>query len=102
MAVIELLRVLTAPGCRDEFLARDAEVWTPALAAQEGFVSKEIWVSQDDPNLVNPGPPLGLPAQWKSSPSACSDQPARHGDGLQVSRSLRKTYDVLPHDDGHR
>ena len=47
MAVIELFRVTCVPGRRDEWLKRDAAIWTPALARHEGFVSKEVWPSLD-------------------------------------------------------
>ena len=99
MAVIELLRVQTAPGCRDEFLARDAEVWTPALAAHVGFVAKEVWVSQDDPNLVTLVIRWASLAQWKSFPSALLEELDAKMDGLQVSLSC-ETYDEVPDCDG--
>ncbi len=95
MAVIELLRVLTAPGCRDEFVARDAAVWTPALAAHDGFVSKEVWVSQDDPNLVTLVIRWASLAQWKSFPSELLAELDAKMEGLQVSLSA-ETYDEVP------
>ena len=52
MAVIELLRVTCVPGKRAEWLVRDAEVWTPALAAHDGYISKEVWPSIDHPDEV--------------------------------------------------
>jgi uncharacterized protein (TIGR03792 family) len=95
MAVIELLRVRTAPGCRSEFLARDADVWTPALAAHEGFVSKEVWVSHDDPNLVTLVIRWSSMAQWKSFPSDLLAELDAKMEGVQVSLSA-ETYDEVP------
>ncbi|MGL4649876.1 MAG: TIGR03792 family protein [Caldilineaceae bacterium] len=68
MAVVELLRVHCAPNCRDEFLRRDAEVWTPALTQHDGFISKEVWVSLEDPTLVTFVIRWESLAQWKSFP----------------------------------
>ena len=50
MAVIELLRAKCVPGRRAEWLQRDAEIWTPALAAHDGYISKEVWPSIDNPD----------------------------------------------------
>jgi uncharacterized protein (TIGR03792 family) len=68
VAVIELLRVHCAPNRREEFLKRDAEVWTPALACHDGFISKEVLVSRDDPTLVTFIIRWASMAQWKSFP----------------------------------
>jgi uncharacterized protein (TIGR03792 family) len=87
MAVIELLRIQTAPGRREEFLARDAEVWTPSLTRHDGFLAKEVWVSQDDPNLVTLVIRWASMAQWKSFPVALLEELDAQMEGLQVSLS---------------
>ncbi len=68
MAVIELLRVTCVPGRRDEWLARDAAIWTPALARHEGFISKEVWPSLTDPDQVAIVVRWASQDQWKSFP----------------------------------
>ena len=68
MAVIELLRVTCVPGKRAEWLVRDAEVWTPALAAHDGYISKEVWPSIDHPDEVVIIVRWESLAQWKSFP----------------------------------
>jgi uncharacterized protein (TIGR03792 family) len=66
--VIELLRVQCAPGRREEWLVRDAAVWTPALAAHDGFLHKEVWPSLDHPDEVVILVRWASLAQWKSFP----------------------------------
>jgi uncharacterized protein (TIGR03792 family) len=63
-----MLRVHCAANRRDEFLLRDAQVWTPALAAHDGFISKEVFVSRDDPTLVTFIIRWESLEQWKSFP----------------------------------
>jgi uncharacterized protein (TIGR03792 family) len=50
--MIELLRFTVAPDQRDAFIARDAEVWTPVLAARPGFLGKMALADRDDPSQV--------------------------------------------------
>ena len=72
MAVIELLRVTCKPGKRAEWLVRDAEVWTPALAAHDGYISKEVWPSIDHPDEVVIIVRWESLAQWKTFPDDLS------------------------------
>lgn len=41
--VVEWLEFWINPTTRPLFLAADARIWTPALAAQPGFLRKEYW-----------------------------------------------------------
>ena len=68
MAVIELLRVTCVRGKRAEWLVRDAEIWTPALAAHDGYIAKEVWPSIDNPDDVVIIVRWESLAQWKSFP----------------------------------
>ena len=68
MAVIEMLRATCVPGRRAEWLARDAAIWTPALAAHDGYISKEVWPSIDNPDEVVIIVRWESLAQWKSFP----------------------------------
>jgi uncharacterized protein (TIGR03792 family) len=49
--VEELTLQVDAPDI-EAFLEADARVWTRFLAAQPGFVRKEVWVPGDRPNTV--------------------------------------------------
>lgn len=95
MAIIELLRIQTAPGRRAEFLARDAAVWTPALAAHEGFVRKETWISQDDRDRVTLVIRWASLAQWKSFPPAMIEELDAQMADLQQSL-VCETYEETP------
>lgn len=68
MPVIEILRVKCVPGRRAEWLVRDAEIWTPALAAHDGYISKEVWPSIDNPDEVVIIVRWESLAQWKTFP----------------------------------
>jgi uncharacterized protein (TIGR03792 family) len=72
-----------APGRREEWLKRDAEIWTPALAAHDGYISKEVWPSIDNPDDVVIIVRWESLAQWKSFP-----------DELETSRSTPRCTDV--------
>jgi uncharacterized protein (TIGR03792 family) len=46
--LIEVLEVDCPPERREAFMARDADIWTAALAQQPGFIAKEVWTGRDD------------------------------------------------------
>lgn len=41
--IVEWLEFWLNPATRPLFLAEDARIWTPVLAAQSGFLRKEYW-----------------------------------------------------------
>jgi uncharacterized protein (TIGR03792 family) len=45
---IEWLKFRVNPDRREEFVQKDAEIWTAALSQYPGFISKEVWISPDD------------------------------------------------------
>jgi uncharacterized protein (TIGR03792 family) len=94
MAVIEMLRAKCAPGCRAEWLMRDAEVWTPALAAHDGFISKEVWPSIDSPDDVVIIVHWESLPQWKSFPKDLEAALDAKMAGLQlaVTSEALETY----------
>jgi uncharacterized protein (TIGR03792 family) len=67
--VIELLRFRMSPEKIPTFLAKNAELWTPALQARDGFVDKEIWTSRQTPGEVLIMIHWASMEQWKSFPS---------------------------------
>ena len=95
MAVIELLRITCVPGRRDEFLARDAEVWTPALARHDGYIDKEVWVSLDDPDLVTIMVRWASLAQWKTFPDELNAEldAKMQGVRLELAGEAYEIYD---------
>lgn len=50
--VIEWLKVSVAPELREQYIQKDEEIWTAALAQYPGFLSKEVWISPDRPEEV--------------------------------------------------
>lgn len=57
--VIEWQRVRVRPEVRDLYVEKDAEVWTPALRQEEGFLGKEVWLGEDGSEVV-------LLIRWRS------------------------------------
>lgn len=45
--VIEWLKFRVEEELRERFVQLDADIWTPALARQEGFLNKEVWISSE-------------------------------------------------------
>lgn len=50
--VIEWLKVRVEPDLREQYVQKDADIWTPALAEYPGFLGKEVWISPDDLSQV--------------------------------------------------
>ncbi|YAG16550.1 ABM domain-containing protein [Nostoc sp. DSM 114161] len=50
--MIELLKFKVAPDLRENFIQKDAEIWTTALAEYPGFLGKEVWLNPNDPSEV--------------------------------------------------
>ncbi len=50
--VIEWLRFKVDPALRDRFIQVDDAIWTTALAANPGFLGKEVWLSPTQPDAV--------------------------------------------------
>lgn len=46
--VIEFLRFQVTPALRENFVQKDEEIWTPALAKFPGFISKEVWINPQE------------------------------------------------------
>ncbi|MCL1466729.1 TIGR03792 family protein [Argonema galeatum] len=42
--VIEWLKFKVTPERREEFIQKDAEIWTTVLTSCGGFLSKEVWI----------------------------------------------------------
>jgi uncharacterized protein (TIGR03792 family) len=45
---IEWLKVRVSPELREQYVQKDAEIWTAFLAKYPGFLSKEVWISPDN------------------------------------------------------
>ncbi len=50
--VIELLKFKGPAQQREEYIQKDAQIWTTALAKYPGFLGKEVWIDPNDPTQV--------------------------------------------------
>ncbi len=50
--VIEWLNFQVVPELREQFIQKDAEIWTTALSEYEGFLGKEVWISPHELDVV--------------------------------------------------
>ncbi|MBD2449240.1 TIGR03792 family protein [Nostoc sp. FACHB-152] len=50
--VIELLKFQVDPNGRENFIQKDAEIWTTALAKYPGFLGKEVWINPNNATEV--------------------------------------------------
>jgi uncharacterized protein (TIGR03792 family) len=67
--VIEQLTFQVPVADQDHYLARDAEIWTTALAAQPGFLGKEVWREAAAPDRLHLIIRWTDRAAWKAVPS---------------------------------
>ncbi|ACC81367.1 conserved hypothetical protein [Nostoc punctiforme PCC 73102] len=42
--IIKLLKFEIAPHLRENFIHKDTQIWTTALAEYPGFLGKEVWI----------------------------------------------------------
>ena len=66
--VIEWLQFRVDEAIRDEFVERDRDIWTRALAKYDGFVTKEVWTSPANPTEVICVIYWETMEQWKAIP----------------------------------
>lgn len=50
--VIEWLKVNVPPELREQYIQKDAEIWTPLLSQHSGFAGKEVWINPNDPTEI--------------------------------------------------
>lgn len=71
--VIEWLTFRVDPADQPAWLAADAAIWTPALAAQPGYRGKEVWIDQAEPAALSLVIRWESMAAWKSVPRVLLD-----------------------------
>lgn len=67
--VIEWLKLRVSPELRDQFIQKDADIWTSMLASYPGFLSKEVWINPDVPTEIVLIIRWATREQWQSIPS---------------------------------
>src|SRR6476646_3065258 len=67
--VIEWLKIKVAPEMREQYIQKDAEIWTAFLAECPGFLGKEVWINAEDATEVVLVIRWASKKIWKSVPS---------------------------------
>ncbi len=65
---VEELVFTVAPSFVEEFIKIDHEIWTTMLARYNGFVSKEVWVNDDNKGEITTIIYWESLEQWKAIP----------------------------------
>lgn len=92
--VIEWLTFEVDPDLRETFVKEDDEIWTGTLAAYEGFLGKEIWISPDEASLVVAVIRWASFEAWQAIPAPVLDETEARmrqvmGDTYRLTNSRR-------------
>ncbi len=68
--VVERLTFTVDPADREAWMAADAASWSPFLAKQDGFISKQLWVQRERPHEIQAVIFWETEEQWKAIPRA--------------------------------
>jgi uncharacterized protein (TIGR03792 family) len=88
--VIEWLKFTVSSELREQFVQKDAEIWTPVLAAYPGFLSKELWISPDHLEEVIIVTRWQSLEQWKAIPANILDETE-----ARFSEAMGSTYKLV-------
>lgn len=88
--VIEELHFIVAVTDQSEFLRVEHEVWTGFLQTCEGFVAKETWIPEDEPERVVVMIWWNSMEQWKKiTAEQCGEVDVRMGEWLRPVAHFR-------------
>jgi len=88
--VIELLKFKVAPELREQYIQKDAEIWTQTLSSWSGFLGKEVWLNPNEPTEVILIIRWASREQWKSIPVELVDAIEQ-----QFTHELGGTYQIV-------
>lgn len=88
--VIEWLKVKVAPEQREQYIQKDTEVWTAALAQFPGFLGKEIWINPEAPGEIIMVIRWESEAHWKAIPAEPLQRIER-----QFDQQVGMTYEMV-------
>ncbi|MBO3461915.1 TIGR03792 family protein [Aetokthonos hydrillicola Thurmond2011] len=88
--VIELLKVKVPPKQREEYIQKDAEIWTTALAKYPGFLGKEVWINPDDDTEVILINRWATEEQWQAIPKL-----ERQAIEQRFTQAMGKAYPIV-------
>lgn len=89
-AVIELLKLKIAPEHQEQFIHKDAEIWTQALVSCPGFLGKEVWINSMAATEVILVIRWATREQWKSIPLELLDAIEQ-----RFAQHLKDTYEIV-------
>ena len=98
--VIEWLKVTVEKDEIDRYIQLDQAIWTPVLAACDGFHKKEVWWSPDGEIVMVVW--WNTREQWKSIPEATLDETDRtftEALGYPVKFLEAREYNMTEGDD---
>ena len=98
--VIEWLKVTVEKGEIDRYIQLDQAIWTPVLAASDGFHKKEVWWSPDGEIVMVVW--WNTREQWKAIPEHILDETDRafiEALGYPVKFLEAREYHVTQGDD---
>ncbi|NJO41236.1 MAG: TIGR03792 family protein [Cyanobacteria bacterium CRU_2_1] len=87
---IEWLKFRVDPELREQFVQRDADIWTPVLAQYPGFIRKEVWISPDDLSEVVEVIHWETFEQWQAIPSDVLEQTE-----AEFAAAMGNTYELI-------
>ena len=70
---VEWLKFQVPTQQQAQFIEQDTAIWTPVLASQPGFQSKEIWTSPESPNELVIVTHWASFEQWQAIPKTMLD-----------------------------
>jgi uncharacterized protein (TIGR03792 family) len=88
--VIELLKFQVDPNQRENFIQKDGEIWTTALAKYPGFLGKEVWINPNNPTEVIFIIRWETLEQWKAIPQADLEKIEQ-----KFAQALTNTYQLI-------
>ncbi|MEH1842029.1 MAG: TIGR03792 family protein [Nostoc sp.] len=68
--LIEQLKFKVGPNLRENFIQKDAQIWTIALVEYPRFLVKEVWISLNNHTAVIPMICWATLEHWKAIPQA--------------------------------
>ena len=88
--VIEWLKFKVSPEKREEFIDKDTQIWTPALARCAGFLGKEVWIDPQDSTIVVFVIRWATRQEWESVPQDLLEKTEQ-----QFTESMDNSYQLI-------
>ncbi|HEY9630768.1 MAG TPA: TIGR03792 family protein [Coleofasciculaceae cyanobacterium] len=88
--VIEWLKARVDPDKREQYVQKDAEIWTRGLSKYPGFLGKEVWISPEDLSEVVMVIHWESFEKWHSIPAADLEKLEK-----EFSQAMGNTYELV-------